>query len=174
MWHDVPNLLFELGLQGLFELFSADSRFVASVIFTALGLLAGSWRFLRRRFRREVPAHVVLRWASLVGPVRAEIARDRVVEASFSSPRQMAVVHGVQGDLSDAARTNREMFEERRQALGAELGMFSLRLGLTLGGEAEFARTFSRIFTRGFPRFHYVWELKDHRSEYFHPRSFSE
>ena len=79
----------------------------------------------------------------------------------------VAAVHGEQGELPDAARANREMFEERRQALGAELGMFSLRLGLTLGGEAEFARTFSRTFTPGFQRFHYVWELKDHRSEYF-------
>ena len=82
----------------------------------------------------------------------------RVVEASFSSPRQMAVVavvHGVQGDLSDAARTNREMFEERRQALGAELGMFSFRLGFTPGGEPEFNRTFTRTFTPSFPRFHY-------------------
>ena len=64
-----------------------------------------------------------------------------MVEASFSSPRQMAVVavvHGVQGDLSDAARTNREMFEERRHALGAEHPdtlASAFKLGTLLGSQ---------------------------------------
>ena len=87
----------------------------------------------------------------------------------------VAAVHGEQGELPDAARANREMFEERRQALGAELGMFSFHLGFTPGGwEADFAQTFSRTSTPGFQRFHYVWELKDHRSEYLHSRSLLE
>ena len=66
----------------------------------------------------------------------------------------VAAVHGEQGELPDAARANREMFEERRQALGAELGMFSFRLGFTLGGRrnslelpVEFALQVSQGFT---------------------------